>query len=139
MAEKKVMMGGISTIAEAKKRFETLMDKENLAKIETITTEDAVLKIANAAAMCDPDSIFINTGSEADRQVIRDMSLETGEEKKLAMDRHTIHFDLKEEQGRITDRTFYMAEPEDDVSSLANRIDRTEALNDVRTKMTGIM
>lgn len=139
MAEKKVMMGGISTIAEAKKLFETRMDKENLAKIEKITTEDALLKIANAVAMCDPDSIFVNTGSEADKQHIRDMALKAGEEKKLAMDRHTIHFDLKEEQGRITDRTFYMAEPEDDVSSLANRIDRTEALNDVKAKMTGIM
>ncbi len=139
MAEKNVMIGGIENISEAKKLFQSKMNSENLAKIEQIKTESALLKIANAASMCEPDSIFINTGSEKDKQFIRDMALSLGEEKKLAMERHTIHFDLKEEQGRITDRTFYMAEPEDDVSSLANRIDRTEALNDVKSKMTGIM
>lgn len=139
MAEKQVMIGGVATISEAMKLFEARMDKENLDKIKKIKTESALLKIANAAAMCDPDSIFINTGSEQDKQYIRDMALKQGEEKKLTMDGHTIHFDLKEEQGRITDRTFYMAEPGDEVSSLANRIDRTEALNDVKEKMTGIM
>jgi phosphoenolpyruvate carboxykinase (GTP) len=139
MAEKLVSIGGVSTISDAMKLFEARMDKENLTKIKSIKTESALLKIANAATMCDPESIFVNTGSDKDKEFIRNKSIELGEEKKLAMEGHTIHFDLKEEQGRITDRTFYMAEPEDDVSSLANRIDRTEALNDVKGKMTGIM
>ena len=39
------------------------------------------------------------------------------------MDGHTIHFDLKEEQGRIIDRTFYIANPDEQVSTLANKID----------------
>ena len=38
------------------------------------------MKIANAIAMCRPDSVFINTGSETDRQFIRDLAIERGEE-----------------------------------------------------------
>lgn len=139
MAQKQLMIGGITTIDEAFKLFEKKMDGDNLAKIKKITTEGALLKIANAAAMCDPDAIFVNTGSDADKDFVRKGSLSKGEEATLAMDNHTIHFDLKEEQGRITDRTFYMAEPDEAVSSLANRMDRAEAFNDVKSKMTGIM
>mgnify|MGYP000178645372 CR=1 FL=1 len=43
-------------------------------------------------------------GTEEDRQWVRDYSLEKGEERKLALDGHTIHYDLAEEQGRIVER-----------------------------------
>lgn len=139
MAQKQLMIGGINTIDEALTLFEKKMDEDELSKIKKIKTEAALLKIANAVAMCDPDSIFVNTGSDEDKKFIRDGAIAYDEEDDLSMPNHTIHFDLKEEQGRITDRTYYMAEPEDDVSSLANRMDRSEAINDVKNKMTGIM
>ncbi len=132
-------VGGIHTQQEAEQFLRENLDAENLSRLEPISLPAARLKIANAIAMCRPDSVFINTGSEADRQFIRDLAIEKGEESKLPMPDHTIHYDLKEEQGRIIDRTFYLANPEDLVSSLANRIDRMEALEDIRTKMTGIM
>ena len=44
------------------------------------------------------------------------------------MENHTIHYDLKEEQGRIIDRTYYIANPDEIVSSLANKTLRDEAL-----------
>jgi phosphoenolpyruvate carboxykinase (GTP) len=55
------------------------------------------------------------------------------------MENHTIHFDLKQEQGRIIDRTLYITNPDEQVSSLANRLDRAQAFLDVREKMSGIM
>ncbi|MCX5883456.1 MAG: phosphoenolpyruvate carboxykinase, partial [Deltaproteobacteria bacterium] len=55
------------------------------------------------------------------------------------MENHTLHFDLKEEQGRILDRTFYIANEGDLVSSLANKMLRQDALRDIREKMVGIM
>jgi len=134
-----VEIGGVSTYEAALKLFEEKLDEENLSKIKKISHTEIVIKIANAIAMCAPDSVFINTGSEADRQLIREMSLEKGEEAKLPMEGHTIHFDLKEEQGRIVDRTYYIANPGEEISSLANRIDRAEGLEDVRDKMSGIM
>jgi phosphoenolpyruvate carboxykinase (GTP) len=119
--EAKRIQEEISTREEAIHFIEKKMDKDNISKIKN------------------PDSIFINTGSEEDKRFIKEGSLKKGEEAPLAMENHTIHYDLEEEQGRIVDRTFYMAEPDEEISSLANRIDRKEALEDIKSKMTGIM
>lgn len=132
-------LGGIATYKAALKVFESKMDAEHFARIQRIKNTEAILKIANAIVLCDPDKVFVNTGSEADRQYIRELSIQKGEEAPLPMTDHTIHYDLKEEQGRIIDRTFYIANPNDLVSSLANKIYRDEALIDIREKMTGIM
>ena len=132
-------IGGITTYEAAIKLFKDKLDEENLSRIQKIKHSEVVLKIANAAAMCGPEAIFINTGSDADRQYIREMALKKGEEAKLPMDKHTIHYDLKNEQGRIIDRTFYITNQGEDVSSLANKMDRAKALMDIREKMTGIM
>ena len=132
-------LGGITTPEDAVKLIEDRLDETNLAKLKKIKNQDILVKIANAISICKPDSVFIDTGSEADRQFIRDLSLEKGEESKLPMDGHTIHYDLKEEQGRIIDRTFYISNEGEQVSSLAQKKDRAEALEDVRDNMTGIM
>jgi phosphoenolpyruvate carboxykinase (GTP) len=132
-------IGGITSIESAKSLFESNMDSEHFYRIKQIRNQEALLKIANAIAMCNPDSVFINTGSEADRLFIRELSLKKGEEANLAMENHTVHYDLKEEQGRITDRTFYIANPNEMISSLANQMDRNKALEEIRQFMTGIM
>lgn len=134
-----VEIGGIKTYEGAIRLFETRLDKTHLARIKEITHPEIIVKIANAIAMCDPDVVFVNTGSDSDRQLIRELALKNGEEAPLPMDGHTIHYDLREEQGRIIDRTFYIANEDEDVSSLANRMDRGKAMEDVRDKMLGIM
>jgi len=132
-------IGGISTMDEASGVFEKEMDAANLAKIRRIKNKEALLKIANAIITCKPDDIFVNTGSDDDVQRIRRMALEKGEEAVLAMEGHTIHFDLAAEQGRIIDRTYYIANPDEEISSLANRMDRDDALKVVQDTMGGIM
>ena len=134
-----VELGGITTFKEAMQIFEDKLDATNLSRIQKITHTEVVIKIANSITMCKPDAVFINTGSESDTNYIREMSLQKGEEAKLPMENHTIHFDLKDEQGRIIDRTFYIANEGEDISSLANKMGRPKALIDIRDKMTGIM
>ena len=134
-----VEIGGITTLKEAMQLFETKLDETNLSRIKKITHPEVVIKIANSIAMCNPDSVFINTGSEADKNHIRELALRNGEESELPMENHTIHFDLKDEQGRIIDRTFYIANEGEVISSLANKMDRPKALVDIRDKMAGIM
>ena len=134
-----VEVGGITTLKEAMQLFENKLDTTNLSRIQKITHPEVVIKIANSIAMCKPDAVFINTGSESDKNHIREMALRNGEEAKLPMENHTIHFDLKDEQGRIIDRTFYIANEGEVISSLANKMDRPKALIDIRDKMTGIM
>ena len=67
--------GGVATIAEARDLFQRRLDAENLAKLDRITTEEALLKIANAISLCKPDAVVVVTGSPADMQRIREMSI----------------------------------------------------------------
>jgi phosphoenolpyruvate carboxykinase (GTP) len=132
-------LGGIKTAEAADKLIAQRAAADQVAKLNRIKNEAVRLKIANAIVLCDPDSVFINTASDEDRQFIIDLSLKKGEEKTLPMENHTIHFDLKQEQGRIIDRTFYISNEGEEVNSLAKRKDRKEALEDIKDKMTGIM
>ncbi len=134
-----VELGGIKNLDDANKMIENKMDAANLSKINKIQNPNIRMKIANAISFCEPDSVYIATGSEEDRQFVRDLSLQKGEESVLPMVKHTIHYDLKEEQGRIIDRTFYIYDEGEEVSSLALKKDRAEVVEDVRNKMTGIM
>ena len=132
-------IGGIRHIERARDLFERKMNSEHFGRIKQIRNQEALLKIANAIAICNPNTVFINTGSETDRHFIRELSLKKCEEINLAMKNHTVHYDLKEEQGRILDRTFYIANENETISSLANQMHRNKALDEIYQFMTGIM
>ncbi len=132
-------IGGIETIDAAMGVFKENMDQDNFSRIQRIKNQEALLKIANAIAMCRPDNVIINTGSADDKAFIRELALKKGEEAELPMKDHTIHYDLKDEQGRIVDRTFYIANKGEQISSLANKKLRDEAMKEVQEIMTGIM
>ncbi len=132
-------LGKVDSEQKAEAVFKQYMDTEHLNRMKRIRHPGVLERIANAIVLCAPRSVFVNTGSPEDKQFIRDLAIEKKEERPLAMKGHTIHFDLAREQGRIIDRTYYIANPEDLVSSLANRMDRSTALEQVRSNMTGIM
>jgi phosphoenolpyruvate carboxykinase (GTP) len=131
-------VGGISTLDQARALFDARCDEESVKKLCRISNEEALLKVANAISMTNPDAVFVNTGSDADVRTVREMSLEKGEEQPLAMKDHTIHFDLAQEQARIIDRTFYIVNEGETVSVLAKKILRDEAHEYIKTHMTGI-
>ncbi len=132
-------LGGIKTIEEARSLFQAKLDKSGQEKLVRIKTEDALLKIANAIALAQPDEVFIHTGSPEDMATVLQMSLDKGEEKRLAMKDHTIHYDLSEEQGRIVDRTYYIVNEDENLSSLAKKMLRNEAYAYIKQNFTGIM
>jgi phosphoenolpyruvate carboxykinase (GTP) len=131
-------IGDIQTLEQAQALFAAKCDSDSLSKLSAIANQEALIKIANAIAMTDPDTVFVNSGTPEDIQAVREMSLTKGEESTLAMPGHTIHFDLAQEQARIVDRTFYIVNPDEDTSVLAKSILRAQALDYVRTNMVGI-
>lgn len=133
------VVGGIATITEARNVFAENLDESNNTKLAQIKNEEALVKIANAIKMCRPDSVFVNTGSAADIQWIREYSLAKGEEKPLAKAGHTIHFDLPEDQARLVNQTFYIINEGERMSSLAKSVLRSEATEYVKKFMPGIM
>lgn len=133
------VVGGVTTIAEARNVFANNLDEINNKKLAQIKNEEALIKIANSINMCRPDSVFVNTGSLADVQLIREYSLNKGEEKKLAKAGHTIHFDLPEDQARLVNQTFYIINEGEKMSSLAKTVLRSEATDYVKKFMPGVM
>ncbi len=133
------VVGGIANISEAKKVFSNQLDAVNQKKLALISNEEALIKIANAIAMCHPDGVFVNTGSPDDVQWIREYSLRKGEERALAKKGHTIHFDLPQDQARLVNQTYYIVNPGEKMSSLAKTVPRSEAIEYVRKFMPGIM
>jgi phosphoenolpyruvate carboxykinase (GTP) len=131
--------GGVKTLAEANALFARALDSAGRAKLQTIHTPDALLRIANAIALCSPAKIFVISGSPEDAAECRRMSLDGGEERPLAMEGHTLHFDLPEDQGRMVDQTYYIANEDEEVSVLAKKMLRAEALTYIRDTMGGIM
>lgn len=131
-------VGGIDTVDEVQALFERRCDAESLEKLSRIDNSEALLKIANAISMIEPDEVFVNTGSPADRRRVRIMSMAKGEEHPVAMKDHTVHYDLPEEQARIIDRTYYIVNEGEETSVLAKSLLRDEALDYVNTHMKGI-
>jgi len=131
-------VGKIDTMDEVQALFELRCDQESLEKLSRIKNVEALLKIANAMSMMEPDNVFVNTGSPADRERVRILSLAKGEERPVAMKDHTLHFDLPEEQARIIDRTYYIVNEGEETSVLAKSLLRDEALDYVKTQMRGI-
>jgi len=132
-------VGGIRTIAAARDVLANKLDEASREKLAVITNEEALIKIAGAIAMCQPDRVFINSGSEADVQWVREHALEKGEETKLAKANHTIHFDLPQDQARLVKQTFYIVNEGEKFSALAKTYLRQDALEYVQKHVKGIM
>jgi len=87
---------------------------------------------------CRPDSVFVCDNSDADHQYIRDTALELGEEKSLAMEGHTIHFDGYFDQARDKANTKYLIGKGVDLGEL-NCVDKEEGLAEVMGFLEGSM
>lgn len=132
-------IGGIQNVDEARAFIAARCDEANQAKFATITNEEAVLKIANAVALMQPDAVWFNGNTDEDYRWAADRAKETGEEFELSLPGHTCHYDLPEEQGRLVQQTFYIVDEDERISSLAKKQPRSEARDYLAEHMNGIM
>ena len=51
-------VGGVRTIDQARALLEAKLDQENMARLNKIKTEEALIKIANAISHCQPESVM---------------------------------------------------------------------------------
>ena len=130
-------VSGIHNAVQAEAVLHERLDAGTFAKL--VKNAEARLKIAAAIVLCQPEAVFINSGSDEDIAWIRAHALDTGEEKPLLKPDHTIHFDLPQEQGRLINQTYYVVNPQEPANSLAKTVDRDEAVAYVRQFMPKIM
>ena len=73
---------------------------DNYNKLLGIDSPKMLAFVADAIELCRPDSVFVCTDSPEDIAYIRALAIKNGEEKKLAIPGHTIHFDGYYDQAR---------------------------------------
>ena len=119
--------------------LKTKCSKESYKKLIALNNPKLHNFIAKYTQLCNPDSAFICNDSLEDRQYIRNQALEKGEEKKLVIEGHTVHFDGYNDQARDKAQTRYLLPPGVDLGSSLNAIDKEEGLREVHEYLKDIM
>ncbi len=124
------------------KRIELLQSKcgeENYNKLVALDNPSLVDFVARYVELCNPASVFIRTDSPADIQYKRERALIQGEEQKLKIDGHTVHFDGYFDQARDRENTKFLISENLNLGSNLNCIAREEGLREIHALLTDIM
>jgi len=122
------------------------LSKENFEKLLAIENTAVHEFVAKYVEFCDPDSIFVSDGSPEDIKHIKEEAIASGEEKKLAIEGHTIHFDGYHDQARDRKGTRLLLPKEVDLGLGAlgggeslGQIERDEGLKEIHSILKNIM
>ncbi len=121
-----------------------ILTQENLDKLLALNN-DKVLKIVNEfVELCKPSKVTVISDSQEDIDYVRQTCIEIGEESKLNIKGHTIHYDgfftmSNHDQARDKDNTKVMIPKGNYTSPWINTIDRDEGLKEILGYMDGIM
>lgn len=115
------------------------MDKINLQKLEKLNNKYVTEKVEEAIKLCKPAKVNIISDSKEDIDYVRELALNNGEEKKLKMEGHTIHFDGYDDQGRDKANTKYLLSEDVDWGIKVNSIDKDKGLKEIYSYLDGSM
>jgi len=118
--------------------------KQNLAEADydrlmAIPNEGVHAFVADAIELCRPATVVVQDDSPEHREETRRQAVETGEEARLAVEGHTVHFDGPTDQGRDRKVTKYLVPRDQPLPEALNQADRDEGLTEVRGLLEGSM
>ncbi len=135
------------TAQKAKKVLEHKLGKKEYKKLSAIDNSRLHQFIAKYVELCDPDGVFVCTGSPEDIDYVRDQVIKTGEERKLSVNGHTIHFDGYHDQARDRKNTKFLQPKGQSLGfgslggggETLGEMDREEGLKEIHSILNGIM
>jgi phosphoenolpyruvate carboxykinase (GTP) len=95
--------------------------------------------ISKYIELCNPQSVFVCNDSPEDQDYIRQAAIKNGEEIKLSMEGHTVHYDGYFDQARDKKRTKFLVPKGVDLGPNLNAIDREEGIKEIQHIMKDIM
>ena len=113
--------------------------KESYEKLITLDNTKLHNFIAKYVALCNPDSVYVCNDSDEDKQYIRNKALENGEEKKIAIEGHSVHFDGYNDQARDKANTKYLLAQGGDLGASLNATDKESGLKEMHEYLKDIM
>jgi len=111
----------------------------NLQKLKELNNRYVVNVIQEAIQLCKPAKVTVITDSKEDIAYLRDAALNNGEEKKLKMEGHTIHFDGYHDQGRDKANTRYLLSEDVNWGIKVNSIEKDKGLKEINSFFDGSM
>ena len=121
------MMGkGYASVLKGK------LDAVNLGRLEALRNEALRTFVADAVALCEPDSVLVCDDSEEMVNLTRRRAGETGEETPLAISGHTVHFDGILDQGRDREVTRYLVPEGESFPKALGQVEREAGLAEIR-------
>ena len=115
------------------------MDKLNQEKLKNLNNEHIIAKVQEAIKLCKPAKVTVITDSKEDTNYVRELALGIGEEKKLKMEGHTIHFDGYYDQGRDKPHTKYLLSKDVNWGLGVNYIEKDKGIKEVNSFLDGSM
>lgn len=113
--------------------------EEGYEKLTALNNPVVLNFIAKYLDHCNPDSAFVRANAEEDAEYIRIRAIETGEEKELATEGHTVHYDGYRDQARDRENTKFLVSPDEDFNSQFNTINKEKGLREVHEYLENIM
>lgn len=95
--------------------------------------------IAKYIEHCNPAKVFVCTDDPADIQYVREAAIRNGEEKPLATEGHTVHFDNYYDQARDKAHTLILLPKGKKLDKTIKTGDRDECLKEIHNIMKDIM
>jgi phosphoenolpyruvate carboxykinase (GTP) len=115
------------------------MDKIDLQKLEKLNNQHVIKLVEEAIQLCKPGKVTVITDSKKDIAYVRELALINGEEKKLKIEGHTIHFDGYYDQGRDKQHTKYLLSQDVDWGIEVNSIEKEKGLKEIYSYLDGSM
>lgn len=115
------------------------LDKENLHKLMALQNAKVMKLVSDYVELCNPKSVFVRSDSAKDISYIRQKAIALGEERKLNIKGHTVHFDGPFDQGRDKEVTRYLVPRGCLIGSSLNSIEKNEGLLEIRGLLKNIM
>jgi len=119
--------------------LKTRLKEKDYQKLIAINNPKLHQFVSKYIELCNPDEVFVCTNSPEDIQYIREAAIRNGEEKKLRIEGHTIHFDSYYDQARDKNNTRLLLSKGVDLGSYINGMDREEGLKEIQDILKNIM
>jgi len=121
-----------------------ILDKQNLEKLKALNNPHVIKIVEEFVKLCKPSKVTVISDSTIDIEYCRKKAIENGEEAKLKIEGHTIHFDgfstmSNHDQARDKANTRVLVPKGDYSSPWINTIDRDEGLEEILDIMDGCM
>ncbi|MFQ6052745.1 MAG: phosphoenolpyruvate carboxykinase (GTP) [Candidatus Bathyarchaeia archaeon] len=112
---------------------------ENLDKLEALDNPHVVELVERYVELCKPAKVTVITDDPEEIAYIRQLALDNGEERRLRMEGHTVHYDGYHDQARDKEHTAVLLPAGQRLSRGINSVEREAGLREVLGLLDGAM